>query len=306
MRLNLRQIEAFRYAYQTGSMTLAGELMGVSQPAVSRLIRDLEAEVGFPLFERTRGRLTPTADASEFYREVQRSFHGLDRLSRIARELGQRRVGDLRVVSTVAMSFYFLPDVIRRFRAAWPDVRLALHSCPSPEVVECVATQQFDIGIGLAPNNPPGVRAVPLPTLDTVCVLPKRHPLARRSVIRPEDLDGEPLLIISDYSTTQRKILQSIEAAGAQPNILMEATYSAPICDLIRQDAGLAILEPVTALAYAGDGVVVRPYEPRISLEMKFLSSANRPMSDRAAAFFDLARAGMEEFRRQSQASSGR
>ncbi len=79
LRLNFRQIEAFRSVYQTGSMTVGGELMGVSQPAISRLIRDLEAKTGFPLFERARGGLTPTADAAEFYREVQRSFHGLDR-----------------------------------------------------------------------------------------------------------------------------------------------------------------------------------------------------------------------------------
>ena len=74
LRLNLRQIEAFRSAYQTGCMTVGGELMGVSQPAISRLFRDPEAEIGFPLFERTRGRLTPTSDAAAFYREVPSSF----------------------------------------------------------------------------------------------------------------------------------------------------------------------------------------------------------------------------------------
>jgi len=297
MRMNLRQVEAFRYVYQTGSMTTAGELMGVSQPAVSRLIRDLEAEIDFPLFDRTRGGLTPTADAGEFYREVQRSFHGLDRLGRIAQDLRQRRVGDLRIVSTVAMSFYFLPGVMGRFREAWPDVKLALHSCPSPEVVEGVATQQYDIGLGIAPAAPPGVAAVPLPTLDTVCVLPASHPLAARDKIRPEDLDGEPLLIISDYSTTQRKILQSLEAAGIRRNIVMEATNSAPICELIRQGAGLAILEPVTAMAYAGRDVAVLPYEPTISLEMKLLHQSGRPLSEPAAAFFDLVREEMRAMR---------
>lgn len=297
MRMNLRQVEAFRYVYQTGSMTAAAELMGVSQPAISRLIRDLEAEIDFPLFERTRGGLTPTADAAELYREVQRSFHGLDRLSRIAQDLRQRRVGDLRIVSTVAMSFYFLPEVIRRFRADWPDVKLALHSCPSPEVVDGVATHQFDVGLGIAPATPPGVAALPLPRLETVCVLAESHPLAMQDAIRPGDLDGEPLLIISDYSTTQRKILQSLEAAGIRRNIVMESTYSAPICDLVRQGAGLAILEPVTARAYAGNGLAVVPYEPAIGLEMKFLHASGRPLSDRAAAFFELVRDEMTAFR---------
>lgn len=302
MRINLRQIEAFRYVYQTGSMTTAGELMGVSQPAVSRLIRDLEAEIDFPLFERTRRGLAPTADAAELFREVQRSFHGLDRLGRIAQDLRQRRVGDLRVVSTVAMSFYFLPNVIRRFRAAWPEVKIALHSCPSPEIVEGVATQQFDVGLGIAPAAPPGVTALPMPKLETVCVLPEGHPLATRDAIRPEDLDGEPLLVISDYSTTQRKILQSLEAAGIRRDIVMESTYSAPICDLVGQNAGVAILEPVTARAYLGRGVAIVPYVPPITLDMSFMHASGRPMSDRAAAFYELVREEFTAFRDGSAA----
>ncbi|MGZ0190354.1 MAG: LysR substrate-binding domain-containing protein, partial [Alphaproteobacteria bacterium] len=254
--------------YQTGSMTVGGELMGVSQPAISRLIRDLEAEIGFPLFERTRGRLTPTADAAEFYREVQRSFHGLDRLGHVARELQQRRVGDLRIASTVAMSFYLLPRVIGRFRQDWPDVKLALHSCPSPEVLECVGTQQYDVGIAVTPSDAPGVTAIDLPALDTVCVLAEDHPLAAKKVIRPRDLD-----------------------------IIMEATNSAPICDLISQKVGLSILEPVTARAFAGRGIVIRPYEPTIPLLMKFVHAANRPLSDRGQAFCALVEEEMETFR---------
>ena len=70
MRLNLRQVEAFRAVFQTGSMTAAGELMGISQPAVSRLIRDLEAETGLPLFERAGGRVIATPDAVALIREV--------------------------------------------------------------------------------------------------------------------------------------------------------------------------------------------------------------------------------------------
>ncbi len=106
MRLNLRQIEAFRAAFQTGSMTAAGDLMGITQPAISRLIRDLEAEIAIRLFDRTGGRITPTPDAVALFREVERSFHGLDRISRAAAELRGRREGALRIAASVAPSFF--------------------------------------------------------------------------------------------------------------------------------------------------------------------------------------------------------
>lgn len=294
MRLNLRQIEAFRCVYQTGSMTLAGEMMGVSQPAISRLIRDLEAEVDFPLFERTRGRLTPTRNATAFYREVQRSFHGLDRLGRVAEDLRQRRAGDLRIAATVASSFYLLPAVIQRFREDWPDVKIALHGCASPEVLECVASQQYDIGIAVTPTEAPGVRAYPLPKLDTVCVMPEDHPLAAKDVIGPQDLDGAPLLLISEYSSTQQRVLRSLEDAGAHLNVVMEATYSAPICEAIRRGAGVAVLEPVTVRSYEGDGLVARPYRPAIPVELNLIAAGD--LSARAEAFYDLVKEEMATY----------
>ena len=67
MRLNLRQVEAFQAVFQTNSMTAAADLMGVTQPAISRLIRDLEAEIELRLFERSRGGLLATPEAVALY-----------------------------------------------------------------------------------------------------------------------------------------------------------------------------------------------------------------------------------------------
>ena len=109
MRINHRQIDAFRAVFQTSSMTAAGALMGITQPAVSRLIRDLEAEMALTLFDRSAGRLTPTPDAVALFREVERSYQGLDRVAHAAAELGRRREGELRIAASVAPSFYGLP-----------------------------------------------------------------------------------------------------------------------------------------------------------------------------------------------------
>ena len=297
MRLNLRQIEAFRYVYEAGSMTVAGDLMGVSQPAISRLIKDLEAEIGFRLFERTRGGLTATADAMEFYREVERSFHGLDRLGRVARELRQRRVGDLRIAATVAVSFYLLPGVIQQFRQDWPGVKLSMHACASPQVLELVAMRQYDIGVAVVPADAAGVSEIDLPLTATVCILPSTHPLAARSIIRPQDLDGEPMLMISDYSITQQRVYRSLEDAGINLNVVMESSFSVPICDLVGRGAGVSILEPLTARAYEGARMVVRRYEPTIPVELKVIHPTSRPISEQAAALVEILAAQLASIR---------
>ena len=89
--INLRQLEAFRAVMQTRSITRASELLFVSQPAVTRLIKDLEASVGFSLFQRLKKRLYPTPEAFSFLEEVELSFSGLDKINIAAREIRDRR-----------------------------------------------------------------------------------------------------------------------------------------------------------------------------------------------------------------------
>lgn len=288
MRINLRQVEAFRAVFQTGSMTAAGALMGVTQPAISRLIRDLEAEIRLPLFDRKAGKVTVTPDGVALYREVQRSFHGLDRIARAASELGGRRQGDLRIVSSVGPSFYGLPPVLGRFREAWPGVRLSLRSFPSPEVLDAVAMRQADLGVAVVSDEAPGVEIEPLPGPNAVCVLPAGHPLGIHATIRPHHLADVPMLMISDYSLLQQRIMQRFEAADIRLNIVGDSPYSAPICALVAEGIGVSVVDALTAWAYEGRGVVVRPFEPAVPYELKVIYPAGQPRTERVTALVAL------------------
>lgn len=300
MRINLRQIEAFRAVFQTGSMTAAAALMGVTQPAVSRLIRDLEAEINLPLFDRKAGKVAITPDAVALYREVQRSFHGLDRIARAAAELGGKREGDLRIASSVGPSFHALPPVLARFREAWPGVRLSLHTCPSPEVLDLVALRQADVGIAVAPAEAPGVEIEPLPGPDAVCVMPAGHPLAARRAVRPRDLAGVPMLMISSYSLLQQRIMQRFESAGVRLDVVGESSYSAPICALVAEGMGVSVVDALTAWAYEGKGIVVRRFEPAVPYELKIIHAAGQPRTDRASALALLLRRHLQALEERS------
>ena len=90
MQLNTRQIEAFRAVMLTGSMTIAAEFLRVTQPAVSRLVKDLEKHLKFRLFRRQGNRLIPTHEATILFAEVDRFYVGLDRIAKI--EIGRAHV----------------------------------------------------------------------------------------------------------------------------------------------------------------------------------------------------------------------
>jgi DNA-binding transcriptional LysR family regulator len=103
-RLNPRQIEAFRALMLTSSTVRAAQLMNVTQPAVSRLVRELQEALALTLFERVGNRLVPTHDARALYAEVERSFVGLDRIAQAARELATRHAGTLKIAALWAES----------------------------------------------------------------------------------------------------------------------------------------------------------------------------------------------------------
>ena len=294
-RLTHRQIEAFRAVYQTGGMTAAGNLMNITQPAVSRLIRDLEAETGLSLFVREGVSIAPTPDATALYQEVQRSFHGLDQVALFASDLKRNRSGRLNIAASLAPSFFAIPDAMAAFRRDWPDVTVSLDSVPSPEVADLVTAHKADLGLAVLSPQTDGIETMPLPKLHVVAVMPAGHPLARKKVIGPKDMDGEPVLMVSEYSLMQQRILKSFEAAGVTPNVIFDSSYSGSICGLVAKGGGVSVLDPVTARAYAGEGLAIRRFEPKVPYELRLFRATNRPASAHARAFAEVLRETLKE-----------
>jgi DNA-binding transcriptional LysR family regulator len=134
-RINSRQVEAFRAMMLTGSVTEAAKLMAVTQPAVSRLLRDFQALLKMELFERRGSGLVPTASATALYMEVERSFVGLERITAAAEEIRGRRTGTLRIAALPALSNGYLPRLAGGFLKDRPNLNLSFFGVISPIVV---------------------------------------------------------------------------------------------------------------------------------------------------------------------------
>jgi len=137
-RINSRQVEAFRAMMLTGSVTEAAKLMAVTQPAVSRLLRDFQALLKMELFEKRGTGLVPMAAATALYMEVERSFVGLERITAAAEEIRSRRTGTLRIAALPALSNGYLPRLSGRFLMERPNLNLAFFGVISPIVVDWV------------------------------------------------------------------------------------------------------------------------------------------------------------------------
>src|SRR3954464_5145578 len=135
-RINSRQVEAFRAMMLTGSVTEAAKLMAVTQPAVSRLLRDFPAPLKTEPFERPGSGLVPTAAATALYMEVERSFVGLERITAAAEEIRGRRPGSLPMGGLPALTNGYLPRLTGHFLKDPPNLNLAFFGVISPIVVD--------------------------------------------------------------------------------------------------------------------------------------------------------------------------
>ncbi|GAA4257167.1 LysR substrate-binding domain-containing protein [Azospirillum formosense] len=299
--LNHRQIEAFRAVMLSGGITAAAELLNISQPAVSRLIADLQYALKLTLFERRGSRIAPTSEAMSLYQEVERSFVGLERIEQAARDLQERRAGTLRVAAMPAMAIGFLPRFVARFLEQRPRVDVSLWGSSSPQVLDWVAAGQCELGFGQSAVEHATVLCERMPRVRAVAVVPSNHPLAARTRLVPEDFAGEAFIALG-AATLMR---YSIDAVFAEHDIgrstRVETQLTMIACAMVAAGAGISIVDPFTAEEYAGRGVAIRPFEPAITFEMAVLHSAQRSLSTLAQDFLGEFRDAVATFRLPEQ-----
>src|SRR5207245_4038809 len=118
--MNARQLEVFRAIMRNRSLTAAAESLHVSQPAVSKVLRHFEIQIGYKLFERLGGRLVPTAEAQLLYRDADRIFREIVVLQGLSDRIRDKQLGLLRVGASAPPTFALLPHAIERFRPRNP------------------------------------------------------------------------------------------------------------------------------------------------------------------------------------------
>ncbi len=272
-----RQLEAFRAVMLTGGMTSAADLVRITQPAISRLIRDLEDETGLRLFERSGNRLRPTREAGILFREVSRHFTGIGHIHKVATELRKSHMGSLRVACYTAPALSFISGVIQSFLADRPDVSIFLDTVPSQTVLELVALEHYDMGLSILTGDYPGLVVEPLPAFRAVCILAKEHRLAEKETIEAEDLNGESLICLGPPSLLRIQTDATLDAHHVQCGRRIESSLALSVCDLVSRGLGVGIIDPFTANYYSARDLCIRPFLPAIPYHFGMVFPSGNP-----------------------------
>lgn len=277
MRINLRQLEAFRAVVSSGTATAAAGLLNVTQPAISQLINQFEESIGVELFHRHKGRLQPTAEAMMLYEEVDLAFDNLDRLISLATNMGALNVGQLRIVSPPSLAEGLLSRAVAAYLIEHPNVKMSIDSRSPESAKEALALNSYDCGIGKLPIDHPALVTEPLLNTETVCAMPTGHPLAALKQAGPADLSEYPLILLGQGRASRIRIEQAFAEAGVKPRVRLETHTVGAACACAATGLGIAVVNGLMASQYAHYGLELRLFSPSILHEFVFMTPDQAP-----------------------------
>jgi len=286
----------------TRGVTAASALLCTSQPTVSRELAELERLLGFPLFDRVRGRLLPTARALTLLEEVHRSYLGLDHILTRAAQLGAGGQGQLSIACLPTFAHAPLPAVCRRFQAEHPDVSVSIVPQETPLLEEQLSEQRHDLGLTEHSNPPAGTRLEALLSFDEVCVLPEGHPLLAKAVLQPADFAGERFVSLSASDPYRIQFDEIFRYHGVARVMALETHSAVSVCSMVREGLGIALVNPLTALAFSGDGLALRRFSVPIPFRVSVVRPEYRPSTPLADPFAAALRAEAEVILERLQA----
>ncbi|ARP86616.1 LysR family transcriptional regulator [Bordetella genomosp. 9] len=308
--MELRQLEAFAAVMSTGSVTAAGRLLGRSQPAISRLIQELEGEIGYALFARSGPRVTPTEQGFLLYEDVERALVSLQQIRSRADEIARGEGRPLRVAATSALSAGLLPAALARMGTQAHGVSVQLRSASPERVVHAVLTGSAQLGATSLPLEHRGLDVHWIGQAPCVVALPATDPLARRDEVPLAALAGRRLITMANPYRLRRRLDQALARANGQlAGGLIETNSSVNALAAVRAGLGVSVLEPVTAYGAAPAGVAIRPIDTDIPFFFGVITPQAKPPTPAiealAAALADAARALLPGFRQHEAGEHG-
>ena len=290
MKITFRQIDAFQTLITSGTVTKTAALLEVSQPAVSRLIADLEKTAGFKLFNRSGRELEPTLEGRLFAEEVAQSMSGLKRIEQAAQNIRDFNHVKLRLVSTPPFASTLAPVLIKKFSKRHPNVHVCLEVQSDDERIEWMVLKNQDFGIAVSTGRNRNIAAHELLCTEAVCILPVSHRLAGNKSVSPEDLVGEIFVSYFEGSLFKSDIDKAFNVAKVRRLTRYEGKTTGAIIGMVGAGLGVSIISSGFGAGSFDQRCTTVPFIPQISYTAELLWSTQRGLSTIQSEFLDMAR----------------
>lgn len=274
----LHHIALLNAVMESQTLTEAATRMHISQPAVSKQIKQLQLDLGFPLFERKGHKLVATFEAHAMLDQVRRLNASLDVLNRLAKDLGNERRGQLQIGCIASVASHVLPAALQQVMQGSTQAIVTVHTGTTAQVVEWVQTQQVDVGIALDVRGSGELGFMHLVDWRLAALLPSTHPLAKKRELKPLDLAGNCVIAVElpPLEWPNPAVARWDEGLDA---VRVRVDASNVACRMVEAGLGIAVADSLTVAAYARPPLVRRPIVHPVQTSIGIYRPKYRPRS---------------------------
>lgn len=244
--MNINQLETFITLSKTMSFRKAGELLNLTQPAVSAQIKSLEDEFQTTLIDRNQP-VTLTDSGRVFLEHAYKVVRTVEDMRQRLADLENTPQGHIHLGTTTSIAMQILPRVLSYFQNQFPMIKTTIHSMPSSQIMTSVENGSIDMGIGYLFEKHPGLETSVLYFDTFELVVSTDHPLARYSHTTVEELRYIPFIMLSPDTAGRRFVDQIFQRLNIVPQVVMELSSSEEVKRMVELNLGAAIISKMSA-----------------------------------------------------------
>lgn len=239
--MNISQLETLITISKTKSFRKAGELLNLTQPAVSAQIKSLEDEFKTVLVDRNQP-VTLTDRGQVFLQHSERIVDIVEELKQKLSDMEQIPQGHIVLGTTTSIAIQILPRILSYFQDQFPLIKTSIQSMPSSQIYQNVENGLVDVGIGYLIERNPQIHASALYYDTFELVVSPLHPLAKARNPVLKDLQGVPLILLSPDTVGRRFVEDVFKQHNIEPNVVMELSSSEEVKRMVEINLGAAII----------------------------------------------------------------
>ena len=290
-RIKLSQLDYFRAVGQFQHVTKAAQHLGISQPALSRAIAALEADIGIPLFEHRRRSVRLTENGEVFLSYIERAFAVVEDGFEALSDLNEPGRGKIKIGFVRTLGLGFIPQLIRLFREKYPNVQMALIQNNSVGLETSLKNGELDLIFVTQIADTKACHFDKLASQEIHLVVPANHKYANRESVTLAELKDESFICFQEGHALRDTFNRIFQSAGFKPNISFECDDGSYLVGFVTAGLGLALMPP-----NSGDVVGAKPVKitsPDARRDVIIAWPKHRYVNQSTAAFIDFSKAAV-------------
>lgn len=304
--MNIKGLRIFRMIVTEGSLAAAAEAMNISPPAASRLLSLLEAETKLQLFHRTKRRLVLTKQGEEFYQEAAHILASFEEIPRIAAKIRNKDTGNLRLMTAPRIGQGLVSPAVALMRKKNPKLKFTIDVYSRYGIETPMGSRRYDLGIISLPvsNSIVEIENQPLFCVRAEALVPENHLLAEKGAITAQDLKSEDLLGLWANQLWRQQVDDFFRSGGVKPSYVVETRSSLMACQLVRDGAGITVLDRICARSIDLRGITMRPLTPERWIVYGYIHQAGHELSANALIFIECLKETILSIRQESESNA--